>query len=66
MTASTRGRAMSDAVDADLANRMLATMYLLEQAHDWERLARDESLEDEVRVRAALNARAIREELRPQ
>jgi hypothetical protein len=55
---------VSDAIDADLANRMRATMHLMEQAHDWERLARDESLEDEVRVRAALNARAIREELK--
>jgi hypothetical protein len=33
---------------------------------DYEVMARDESYEDEVRVRAALNARAIREELRPQ
>jgi hypothetical protein len=56
---------VSDAIDADLANRMLATMFLLEHAHDYEAMARDESLEDEVRVRAALNARAIREELRP-
>jgi hypothetical protein len=57
---------VSDAIDDDLANRMRATMHLMEQAHDWERLARDESLEDEVRVRAALNARAIREELKVQ
>jgi hypothetical protein len=56
---------MSDAIDDDLANRMKATMHLMEQAHDWERLARDESLEDEVRVRAALNARAIRAEMKP-
>jgi hypothetical protein len=41
------------------------TAFLMECRHDWERLARDESLEDEVRVRAALSARAIREELRP-
>lgn len=42
-----------------------STMFLIEVAHDWERLARDESLEDELRVKAALRARAIREELRP-
>jgi hypothetical protein len=57
---------VSDAIDDDLANRMRATMHLMEQAHDFEVMARDESLEDEVRVRAALNARAIREELKPQ
>jgi hypothetical protein len=56
---------VSDAIDADLANRMLATMYLLERAHDLEATARDESLGDEVRVLAALDARAIRAELKP-
>jgi hypothetical protein len=43
------GEVVSDAIDDDLANRMKATMHLMEQAHDWERLARDESKEDEVR-----------------
>ncbi len=56
---------MSDAVNDDLANRMRATMHLMEQAHDWEVMARDCSIKDEVRVRAALCARAIREEIRP-
>jgi hypothetical protein len=42
------------------------TGFLMENAHDYEVMARDESLEDEVRVRAALNARAIREELKVQ
>jgi hypothetical protein len=51
--------------DADLANRMRATRHLMKRAHDLEATARDESLGDEVRVRAALSARAIREELRP-
>jgi hypothetical protein len=42
-----------------------ATGFLREHARTYEVMARDESYEDEVRVRAALNARAIREELRP-
>jgi hypothetical protein len=41
------------------------TGFLMENAHDYEVMARDESLEDEVRARAAVNARAIRAELRP-
>jgi hypothetical protein len=56
---------VSDSIDTDLANRMRATMHLMECAHDWERIARDESLMDGVRVFAAERARAIREELRP-
>jgi hypothetical protein len=52
--------------DGELENAMRGTLHLMEQAHDWEGLARDESKEDEVRVRAALNARAIREELKVQ
>lgn len=38
------------------------TAQLIEAEHDWQRLARDESLEDELRVLAAALARAIREE----
>jgi hypothetical protein len=56
---------VSDAVDDDLANRMRATRHLMKRAQDLEAKARDESLEDEVRARAALNARAIRAEMRP-
>jgi hypothetical protein len=41
------------------------TAFLMENAHDYEVMARDESMEDEVRVRAAMNARCIRQELRP-
>jgi hypothetical protein len=41
------------------------TALLMEQAHDWSRLARDESLMDGVRVFAAERARAIREEIAP-
>jgi hypothetical protein len=57
---------VSDSIDTDLANRMLATMYLMECAHDWERLAMDQSQGRDVRVTAALYATAIRQEIRPQ
>jgi hypothetical protein len=56
---------VSDAIDDDLANRMRATMHLMEQAHDWERIARDESLLEGVREFARQRGEAIREELRP-
>jgi hypothetical protein len=49
--------------DGDLFNQFAATLHLTEAAHDWARLARDESLPDEVRVQAALRARAIRQEM---
>jgi hypothetical protein len=56
---------VSDSIDTDLANRMLATMYLLEQKHDWLRIARDESLLQGVRDYAEQRAQAIKEELAP-
>ena len=49
----------------DLANRLKATLMLVQCARDWERLANDESLDPDVRTKAALNAWAIRGELRP-
>lgn len=56
---------MAEPGSSELENAMLASMHLLEAAHDWSRVARDESLMDGVRVFAAERARAIREELRP-
>lgn len=50
---------------SQLENAMRASMHLLEAAHDWQVIARDESLMDEVRVFAAERARCIREELGP-
>jgi hypothetical protein len=41
------------------------TNFLIDQRLKWERIARDESLMDGVRVFAAQRARAIREEMRP-
>jgi hypothetical protein len=56
---------MRDPADDLIFNQWAGTMWLREQAHDWERLARDVSLSDEDRVLAALYARALREELAP-
>jgi hypothetical protein len=53
---------MSDRLDSELLNRLAATAHLAEVAHDWSRIARDESAPDEVRAQAALYARAVRAE----
>jgi len=58
---------MSDEHEADtlLYNCIKGTQYLMEARHDWEVMARDESLPEHVRLNAGLFARALREELAP-
>lgn len=56
---------MSDQADTLLYNQMKGTMFLIELARDWERVALDQSVSKPSRLWAAECARAIRQELRP-
>lgn len=58
-------RVVSDDVDTDLTNRMRASMHLIGEARDWEKVAGDESLLPGVREHARERAEAIRAEMRP-
>jgi hypothetical protein len=56
---------VSDDVDTELANRFAASMHLIREARDWERVADDESLQAGVREFARERAEAIRAEMKP-
>jgi hypothetical protein len=48
--------------DSEMLNRLAATAHLMECAHDWARIARDESAPEDVREQAKAYAEAVRAE----
>lgn len=53
---------LPDIDGGDLFNRCAASAFLWDAMKDWQRIARDESAPEDVRVEAAAYARAVRAE----